>query len=174
MDFDALARLERLLDSASHDEPELLRKRKLNETKSSLTVDSVSIPSGVDSDEINKDSAPSSSSNTHNDVLSILSVKISPWQKYYDPVSCKFYYHNRETNITQWEIPDGYIDQTIDSQETNALTNDYSSSSMYKSTATFSTTKGVFGNSGAGSYWDKVQRPNDRGKVQINILNMRL
>lgn len=154
MDIEALQRLDRILNNSSN-EPELLKKKKLEISSSSL-------------------SSSASSSSNNNDLLSILYMKPPPWIKYFDTVSLKYYYHNHETNITQWEVPNDYTEvieptppttenSSIYNSSSSASCNEYPSQSEYKSAASFTTTNGVFNNAGTGSYWDKVNRPNDKG-----------
>ena len=90
------------------------------------------------------------------------------WFKYYDTSSSKHYYHNIETQVTQWDVPNDYVepiltDTLLPSMHSSNLTN-----TSYKATASFTNDKGVFSTSGEGSYWDKVNRPDDKAGRQMS------
>ena len=81
----ALSNLDSILDFIDS------RKRKLQEEESSS-------------------SSSSSSSNLKNEYIDPLASFY--WTKYFDGASNNYYYHNRKTNITQWEVPEDYVEQS--------------------------------------------------------------
>ena len=138
MDIEALQRLERVLQSVETSQPDLQKKRKIDDDNSPL-------------------------------VAPLLPPKIK-WFQYYDTSSSKHYYHNIETQVTQWDVPEDYIEPIPDTNSssfsTTATTNNTNIS--YKSTASFTNDKGVFSTSGASSYWDKMNRPDDKAGRQMS------
>ena len=142
MDVEALQRLERVLQSvetSQSSQPDLQKKRKIDDHNSLL-------------------------------VAPLLPPKIK-WFKYFDRSSSKHYYHNIETQVTQWDVPEDYVDPIPDTilpstHSSNLSTN--TTNISYKSTASFTNDKGVFSASGASSYWDKMNRPDDKAGRQMS------
>ena len=99
-------------------------------------------------------------------VAPLLPPKVK-WFKYYDTSSSKHYYHNIETQVTQWDVPEDYVEPIHDTLSSNLSTANNTNIS-YKSTASFTNDKGVFSTSGEGSYWDKMNRPDDKAGRQMS------
>lgn len=95
------------------------------------------------------------------------------WTKYFDPKSAKFYYHNAQMNVTQWEAPsEGIIDTSFIAPVATAVGSSSSTamptaSSQYAVRASFAASNGSFALPGEGTYWDKVGRPSDRAGRQM-------
>jgi hypothetical protein len=148
MDIEALKRLEKVFDTVDSN-PEVIKKPKIDSFISSETSTSETNTIDVKNNNINNLNSTSLST----------PANTQEWSKYYDPSSSRFYYHNAVTNVTQWEVPEGFIEPLVDVVQ---------SSSLYASTASFSLTNGAFSLVGTESYWDKVNRPNDREGRQMS------
>ena len=143
---------------------------------------------------IEEESKPTEQSNTTNIILTeeairkeessvvdddSVVVKPTVWTKYFDAATVKFYYHNAQTNVTQWETPsDGIIDTSFiapvsypssssSSSSATTISSSLSSSSTYSVRANFAANNGSFASVGETSYWDKVGRPDDRAGRQM-------
>lgn len=92
------------------------------------------------------------------------SESLNFWSKLFDPNTGCYYYYNMHTGITQWQVPEGFVDNssaTIDYSTTIGPVSDNS----YATSATFRQSGGSF--SGTGDYWEKMGRPSDKAGRQM-------
>jgi hypothetical protein len=85
------------------------------------------------------------------------------WISYFDDKSCKPYYYNTLTKVTQWERPP--LSELKKQISTNS--GDSNANNDYVFHATFNAKSGAFSTGGNYTYWDKVGRSNDKEGRQL-------
>lgn len=84
------------------------------------------------------------------------------WIKNFDATTGHFYYYNYKTGLSQWEMPEGFVETPTPYQQPAPLTDP----SAYA--ATFNQKTGSFSATGTSSYWEQVDRPPDREGRQMS------
>eukprot|EP00603_Paraphysomonas_imperforata_P007190 CAMPEP_0114427152 /NCGR_PEP_ID=MMETSP0103-20121206/8186_1 /TAXON_ID=37642 ORGANISM="Paraphysomonas imperforata, Strain PA2" /NCGR_SAMPLE_ID=MMETSP0103 /ASSEMBLY_ACC=CAM_ASM_000201 /LENGTH=351 /DNA_ID=CAMNT_0001596175 /DNA_START=62 /DNA_END=1117 /DNA_ORIENTATION=- len=93
------------------------------------------------------------------------------WSKQFDPATGLFYYYNFRTGVTQWEVPEGFIDYHVpppsaSSTSTSAPTSTGTADHLVASSS-FNAKTGAFSGAGGDSYWSRVGRQGDREGRQM-------
>lgn len=84
------------------------------------------------------------------------------WIRQFDASSGHFYYYNYKTGVSQWEMPEGFVETAIPYQQPAPLADPSAFA------ATFNQKTGSFSNTGTQSYWEQVGRATDREGRQMS------
>jgi hypothetical protein len=106
--------------------------------------------------------ASSSSSSSSASATSSFTSSPYDWIKQFDASTGHFYYYNYKTAVSQWEMPDGFVETAIPYQPPAPLADPSAFA------ATFNQKTGSFSNTGTQSYWEQVGRATDREGRQMS------
>lgn len=84
------------------------------------------------------------------------------WIRNFDASTGHFYYYNYKTGVSQWEMPEGFV-ETATPAPAVPLHTDIASYA-----ATFNQKTGHFSATGTQSYWEQMGRPADREGRQMS------
>lgn len=93
------------------------------------------------------------------------------WSKQFDPTTGLFYYYNFRTGVTQWEVPEGFVDYHVPPPSAASVSSATATSTAVPdhlvASSSFNAKTGAFSGAGGDNYWSRVGRQSDREGRQM-------